>query len=150
MTGTLSHFTRNDALFPLSVPQSGRRGDKPDGLWVSVDGPDDWPTWTREEEYCDTTQQYHYRVALADDARILYLGTPEAMDAFTAEYGAPGPDWIIQWAEVAKRYQGIIIAPYQWSRRFELSWYYGWDCASGCIWDASAIDSVELLLEVAS
>ena len=27
----------------------------------------------------------------------------------------------------------------------ETRWYYGWDCASGCVWDASAVQSVEPL-----
>lgn len=38
-------------------------------------------------------------------------------------------------------------APYQWRRRNErgFSWYYGWDCASGCIWRASAIREIRLI-----
>ncbi len=43
--------------------------------------------------------------------------------------------------QVAKLYQGIIIAPYCYSIRLDNDcfWYYPWDCASGCIWDATAI-----------
>lgn len=49
----------------------------------------------------------------------------------------------INWPMVADRYQGIVIAPYLWSRRMDGGlWYYGWDCASGCIWDAAAVASV--------
>ena len=51
----------------------------------------------------------------------------------------------IDWAEVASKYDGIIISPYQWSLRLdmEMMWYYGWDCASGCIWNISAIKELK-------
>ncbi|QBI98814.1 hypothetical protein SEA_BOBBY_184 [Mycobacterium phage Bobby] len=52
------------------------------------------------------------------------------------------PDWI-DWGKVAADYGGIIIAPYQWSRRMDPHWYYTWDCASGCIWNLEAIESLE-------
>lgn len=49
----------------------------------------------------------------------------------------------IDWITVAEEYQGIIIAPYQFDCRLETetSWYYGWDCSSGCIWDVSCVES---------
>lgn len=42
----------------------------------------------------------------------------------------------IDWKAVAKEYDGIEIDPYQYERRFSegFLWYYGWDCASGCVW----------------
>lgn len=40
---------------------------------------------------------------------------------------------------VAKDYDGIEIAPYQESLRYDLEWYYGWDVASGCIWNFEGI-----------
>ena len=48
---------------------------------------------------------------------------------------------IIDWHAVAQAYAGIEIAPYCWSLRFEYEflWYYGWDCASGCVWELSAV-----------
>lgn len=48
----------------------------------------------------------------------------------------------IDWASVCRAYQGIVISPYFWSRRMGPMWYYSWDCASGVIWDADAIESV--------
>ncbi len=47
----------------------------------------------------------------------------------------------LEWDKVKDKYQGIIIAPYQWECRLALEtcWYYGWDCASGCIWDLDCI-----------
>jgi len=49
----------------------------------------------------------------------------------------------IDWYAVAGEYAGIVIAPYQDARRHEYLWYYGWDCASGCIWDSSALRHID-------
>lgn len=67
---------------------------------------------------------------------------PEEIDSFTHRYGIPGffGSPMINWPAVAIEYQGVIVAPYSWERRN--SWYYPWDCASGCIWDAAAIESI--------
>lgn len=53
----------------------------------------------------------------------------------------------LDWLKVKQKYQGIIIAPYQWKCRMaqETKWYYGWDCASGCIWDLDCIDEFKLI-----
>lgn len=51
----------------------------------------------------------------------------------------------IRWECVYEMWQGIVIAPYQWPLRLSSAarWYYGWDCASGCVWDIDAIKSFE-------
>ena len=55
----------------------------------------------------------------------------------------------IDWPKVAERYDGIIIAPYQWSRRLDgPMWYYGWDCASGCVWRARAVLELKSMEEL--
>lgn len=52
-------------------------------------------------------------------------------------------DRIIEWNWVMGLYKGIIINPYIYERRNKYEWYNGWDCASGCIWDASCIERIE-------
>ena len=153
----LSHWSASPTLIPHSVQQSGRRGDKPDGLWISVDGEDDWPTWCRENEWSNGPHSFdhHYRVTLAADADILTLTTVEDVREFTKAACKPDRKQLrgytnrIDWFNVAKLWQGIIIAPYQWPCRIadETLWYYSWDCASGCIWDASAIAEVHEITE---
>ena len=75
------------------------------------------------------------------------------LDAFHEKYGVPMfpnlPDmcnsryFAPDWARVGEAYPGIIIAPYIWSRRLDgPMWYYGWDCASGCVWDPSVVRSI--------
>ncbi len=99
-----------------------------------------------------------HSVALARTARVLVLDNAILIDAFHEDYAVrhyerPVPAWRsdcevlrqpLDWAKVAEHYDGLIIAPYQWSRRYDgPSWYYGWDCASGCIWNLDAIAAVE-------
>ena len=83
-------------------------------------------------------------VVLAPNAAVLTIPTAFDLDLFTEEYIERGEARYlsrIRWDRVAERYQGIVIAPYHWSRRMadHTFWYYGWDCASGCIWDAAAV-----------
>ena len=55
-------------------------------------------------------------------------------------------DKMIDWPRVASDYAGIEICPYLSSKRMDEDsfWYYGWDVASGCVWDSKGItDLVE-------
>ncbi len=77
---------------------------------------------------------------------IRFLQNANDQDAFTRQYGrdlfgeiqAQFSNYIL-WGEVAEKYSGIIIAPYSRARRDAYIWYYGWHCASGCIWDTRVI-----------
>lgn len=134
----------------LDTIHRGDGCDKPNGLWVSVEGPDDWLHWCEDNEfrinyYINTTE-----IILKEDHNILILIGEGDILNFTQQYGCK-PYWAkygtaveykgyaIKWAEVASKYNGIIIAPYVWSCRLDVRWYYGWDCASGCIWNKDAI-----------
>ena len=123
---------------------------KPRGLWLSVEGDDDWPHWCQDEGFNIGSLAVATEIALSPDAKICHLTTAADIDAFTERWVTtpPGmPDsflsrgMFIDWPEVAREHDGIIIAPYIWARRLSrhCSWYYGWDCASGCIWQMSAI-----------
>lgn len=160
---TLSHYSEHADLVPHSVNQDPEgRGDKPNGLWVSVDGPDDWREWCEGNDF--GCLDHRFMVTLAEDANLLVIPDLTTMQAFTAEfripdrYGSLGisslsamlEDRDIDWSAVAGRWQGILIPNYLRSYSFyghdvTPFWYWGWDCTSGCIWDASAIASVELV-----
>jgi hypothetical protein len=125
---------------------------KPQGFWVSVEGEDDWKSWSTAESYRTDFLAVVSEIGLAPDANILRISNAAELVEFTKTFEVlVYPDqpklafWkSIDWEAVAALYQGIIIAPYQWSHRFhdETRWYYSWDCASGCIWDATAIQSI--------
>ena len=153
--GRLLHYSEQPLSGPIrSAAQSEEQGAylKPCGLWVSVEGENDWPWWCKAEDFQTEHLACATVIILAEDAHILWIESEEEIDAFTHRFGFhpiigkryESRSLAIHWHQVAGEYQGVIIAPYIWSRRLHSvsSWYYGWDCASGCIWDASAIAEV--------
>lgn len=133
--------------------------NKPHGLWLSDEDDYGWGEWCKAENYRLDRLTYQYAISVTRDANILYILTVKQLDDFTVKYGyAPEKVEIvpeisgelfdmpegINWKKVAEDYDGIVITPYQWERRMTQStnWYYGWDCASGCIWNAKAIGGI--------
>jgi hypothetical protein len=121
---------------------------KPHGLWLSVDG--DWQEF-RESSMMRIGQgfwgakQTEFEVDLS---RCLVISSVREIDRFDKEYVArnlpPGgySHFRVDWRPLREEYAGIVIAPYIWDRRLVSpvsDWYYGWDCASGCIWDLSIV-----------
>lgn len=125
---------------------------KPKGLWVSVEGKDDWETWCESEGFALERLSVSHEIVLDPSANILWLTSAIDIDLLTADYGIDilpgfqyGPCFMhVDWPAISDRYDGIVIAPYQWSRRLDgnARWYYSWDCAAGCIWRKRAIISV--------
>jgi hypothetical protein len=123
---------------------------KPNGLWVSDEAAEQsWSSWCEAEQY--ERAPLEHNVVLADNARICYINSVAELDDFADAYGQKPTHHLfrnepsIRWADVADDFDGIIITPYQWERRLHRgsSWYYGWDCASGCIWRGRAVASIE-------
>src|SRR5690606_30357825 len=117
------------------------------------EGEMDWREWCEAQGFGNIAESRCYEIALAPNANILRLATVGDVLDFGDEYGMDpfmGPmagrfyGYGVRWGEVAERWQGIIIAPYQWRLRVDdrTCWYYSWDCASGCLWDASAVEAV--------
>jgi hypothetical protein len=143
---------------------------KPIGLWITPYGQEDnWFEWATGEDFRVEELNFTHDVELAVGANILRISSVEGLDAFSQEYaidafadnpsryhdGTPMESWMYcDWARLAQKYDGIIISPYQWERRLarydavnnktRTDWYYSWDCASGCIWNAKAIESIKL------
>jgi hypothetical protein len=144
----LIHYTKNPLREVRSETQV-RDSYKPNGLWVSVEGEQDWKSWCESEEFASDSFVNAYEITLSAEANVLRLRSAEELRAFTYIYGigvrAQGDR--IDWQALSQSYSGIIIAPYIWECRLdhETFWYYTWDCQSGCIWDAEAVDSVSLI-----
>lgn len=125
---------------------------KPTGLWLSING--EWEQFCKEQEFSlQEGEGYRYAVDV-DMAQVLTVGDSGVVDMtfddFDTEYGSnkdayAGTRLHIDWAKVAKRYDGIEIPVYSWEQRHRLMWYYGWDVASACIWDPRSIRSITLL-----
>jgi hypothetical protein len=149
----LSHYSKKpitmDMLFDVKE-QKTHDCIKPTGLWLSCDGPQDWASWCAAEQFNLGSYLIKQRVELRPDVTvdahdkarihgsILLLSAPRDLDVFMARFGKAmyeggRREWI-DWPEVALHYDGLIINPYIYARRMQMIWYYGWDCASGCIW----------------
>lgn len=123
--------------------------DKPTGFWVSPVGSDDWRSFASENGmFC---LSFPYRVLLRREANLLVLQGARELHEFTGEYGIPmtlpglSAHVGIDWKRLRLHWDGVIIAPYVWSLRMETAfeWYYGWDCASGCIWNHEAVAALQ-------
>lgn len=119
-------------------------GWKPIGLWVSDEGPDDWAHFCAKAmpEARKETFAVCHEIILKEDHRVLITPFPDSLGEYESRHETLGS--VIDWPAVAKEFQGTIITPYSWEDRLEIDWYYGWDCASGCIWDVSAIAEVKV------
>lgn len=153
----LIHFSDTYLTHVDSVKQP-RPNTKPAGLWVSVEDPGSygWRKWCRDSDFRTHRLSHRTEVVLKDNVRILHLSDPFQILDFTKEYEAPILDekgkpieltlsgLYIDWPRVAEKYQGIIISPYAWDLRLDsrVNWFYTWDCASGCLWDAKAVDKL--------
>lgn len=147
----LHHFHGKPLMegFP-TYEQASANNMKPNGFWLSDEregfGPG-WREWCEDENFSthNLAQQTPFEV---DMTRVLHIGDAIALHEFGRTYAAQGLDSrlsalmiFIDWQRVASLYAGLLITPYQWSCRLEpdCSWYYGWDCASACIWDTSVL-----------
>ena len=153
----LLHLSRNPVILSNLVSYLDQSvNHKPYGFWVTVDGEDGWEDWCNKENFeSPERRKSKNRITLAKDARILFIQNCEEFDKFDDEYGTftHAHRWI-DWRKVSQIYQGIVIVPYLWNRRLPLGltfgWYYSWDCASGCIWDISAISEIQLIGKTAN
>jgi hypothetical protein len=126
---------------------------KPEGLWITDESEYNWPAWCLGENFGLYGLTNRHAVDI-DMSRVHLMQTVAEVREFAARFGVEdkaSEEYMrrngINWQKAESFYDGVIIAPYLWEIRLDhaLSWYYGWDCSSGCIWDAGAIRDVRLL-----
>ncbi len=161
----LTHYSKNahiilDKNKTYSIPP---HSGKPTGLWVSVDSEFGWAQWCydNEQDQFYKRLKYKYDVVLYPHAKILVLDSAEKIVTFSHQYRDHNVekqkpqsyfsttkrdlfDTVIDWKTLKSQYDGIIISPYQDSVRLQYKWYYGFDCASGCIWNLSCINTLTM------
>lgn len=148
----LLHYSSKPITLDRSHTYGPRGFGKPPGLWVSVEGDRDWREWCEGEEFALESLAHAHEVTLTPSAKVLRVdASPGAFDMFEANY-APllqeaTATW--DWSKLRAEHDGVIIAPYRFDRRFSSFWYYGWDCASGVIWNLDAIAELRLTTEKA-
>jgi len=137
----------------LVVREQKSHSIKPTGLWVSDDDDEqNWRAWCEAEDVRPDCLRFAYDVELVPDANVLFLRSAPEVLSFGREWLTDDPalrevnrsEMFLAWNRVRERWAGLMITPYQWEVRLGPMWYYGWDCASGCIWDPAAIKSITL------
>jgi hypothetical protein len=123
-----------------------KKGHKPAGIWYACGN--EWLSWLTYE-MPQWIGDYVYSLKV-NEARILMIKTEKEFYNFERKYLVQGEDYpgqgnVVDWAKVASEYDGIEICPYQGGARYSSNWYYGWDVASGCIWDGAAVTEAVLV-----
>lgn len=143
---TRIHFSNDSELLPHSQDQEGGTSvyGKPAGLWYSMeDSNDGWASWCEGETFPLGSWEHVVEVNL-EPMCVIRDGLD--LEVFAGRFGIRSSydEISINWERVAQEFSGIEISPYLWSHRMAEGsrWYYGWDCASGCVWDASCIKAV--------
>jgi len=151
------HHSRKDTRDGDKPQISGfsqKVGNKPNGFWYECqDGSSE--TW---KEFCTYGMSSGYRYdstysVVLNDYNILFIPNKRHFEKFYKMYSVPHPadpdgtkgyDKQIDWPKVAEHYAGIEICPYLVEKRMDDDsfWYYGWDVASGCVWDPSGIKEI--------
>lgn len=168
----LIHYS-SEPLTTLTDPHDfpgGRIGKPTRGLWVSAesqpfdpgdeerDGDWGWRQWCEAEKFGLDRLTHATEIVLKPDANPMWLKTQAAIECLALEYprqtGFIGNRYIseldaVDWKAIMSSWPAIIIAPYQWRCRMDVMWYYGWDCASGVIWDTSIISELKPVPEFA-
>lgn len=141
----LAHFSEKPLGEIRSVPHAEQLpGVKPSGLWVSDEsvGAFGWRQFCASADFGIERLRCAAWIRVNPGAQILILSSDADIDRFHREYASQ--PWEVDWPAVAAKFAGIVITPYCWGRRlsFNTTWYYGWDCASGCIWGGGAAIAV--------
>lgn len=122
---------------------SQRIDAKPTGFWYGLGN--EWIDWTRYE-MPNWIGKYIYKVDI-DKSNILEIKTHRDLMVFNRQYQSlksvtgyrREKGEAIDWDVISKKYDGIEINPYQQEARYQYMWYYGWDIASGCIWNLNKV-----------
>jgi hypothetical protein len=147
----LLHYSAEPISFDRSRAPGYAAPGKPPGFWFSVEGSDDWPAFCEGAEWGLERLAVAYEVVLAPNANVLRVTDATGFDEFEWKYAPSLAQFsaLWPWTKLLADFDGVIIAPYQWERRLESMWYYGWDCASGVIWNLDAIAELRLVQEKA-
>lgn len=153
----LRHYTSKPLGEIRPVPQDGRRL-KPWGLWVSVGTA--WLDWCRKNHWGRPSggptehSWLAYRITLDPEASIKVVETKQEtrdlIEEYSVSYHPEVSSRTLNWPALAEKYDGILLTRYYYDPELRMShealWYYGWDCASGCLWGGqAAVAQVELI-----
>ncbi len=143
------HYS-NKPLSPATIiPHALIVDMKPKGLWYSVEDGRGWRDWCEAEDFRLDCLKVATEVVI-NKKEILFIKNKRQLSNFARSYSRPifdgefFPYSYIDWPKVSKKYAGIEIAPYLCECRLNSgTWYYSWDCSSGCIWHQDGIKCIK-------
>ena len=140
---TRLHLTHASEIKKMDTRQKPE-GSKPRGLWYAVGF--GWLDFTTNDftSFYEEKEVYAFEISLSG-LNVLRITNYEELVKFEELYLVPNENeyarkFDINWTKVAENYDGIEIAPYIYKARMGHMWYYGWDVASGCIWNTSKLN----------
>lgn len=142
---TRLHLTHASEIKKMDTKQKPE-GPKPRGLWYAVGF--GWLDFTTNDftSFYEEKEVYAFEISL-NGLNVLRITNYDELLKFEDVYLAPneneymkGRKFDVDWSKVAEHYDGIEIAPYIYKARMGHFWYYGWDVASGCIWNTSKLN----------
>jgi hypothetical protein len=142
----LVHFSEEPLEFDASRSYPQPDGDpfrKPTGLWLSDESGYGWREWCEGEEF-HLEGLAHATPFECDTSTWCVLKSSDEILEFSRKFRVHIVDFAfptIDWRDVKKEFGGILVTPYDWKLRLDsrCHWYYGWDCASACVWDLSTV-----------
>ena len=120
---------------------------KPAGFWYGFGN--EWIDWVRTEMSSKFSGDYIYNVDVSK-CKLLKIDSHMELMIFTRHYNSPASQVVgdkLDWKTISTRYDGIEINPYQDEARYQYLWYYGWDVASGCVWNLDKLKISQLNLK---
>jgi tRNA nucleotidyltransferase/poly(A) polymerase len=126
---------------------------KPTGIWYGCGV--GWLKFVEENDWESTAGSQIWSLKI-NMGKIKSLVDAKEIDRFSwkfrnmESYIENHLDKRIDWAKVASTFSGIECCPYPVGDKTKIDnlWYYAFDMASGCIWDASAISNTILVAEL--
>lgn len=131
---------------------------KPFGLWYGFGK--NWLNWSGRNR---DKKEYIHEIEI-NDLNIFKISNDEGLSDFSKKYAATGLSSriygtdtdvgigseffrhsFINWKKVSDEYDGIEINPRMMCCNPKgeiIHWYYGWDVASGCVWNSDCFSKV--------
>lgn len=117
---------------------------KPEGFWFSVNK--EWLEWCKENGLFNSEDDYQYEI-IFNSENIYKISSLQDLKNFRKRFPTKlNKNWI-DWNEVSKEYDGIVVYNYRDIKNDLLPkfgkyiWFLGLDCSCGCIWNIKIITS---------
>lgn len=139
---TLIHVSKQEMGELKDSDQFFSNGFKPCGLWLSHEDGFNWKQWCEQEQF--PYGDHEYAVTIDSTANIASLDSLSHVEEFFREFSLG--EFSINWEEVAKNYDGIYVSEEALRYAFmnnQMTFLYGWDLTSACIWNADIVKTFE-------